>query len=241
MTCRGKHGFMAALSLVLALLLAGCGMAGAAAPDGAGSPVPAGAQSPGVAASPSPGQQPVLEAYAAVLRNEAEFFSTDTDKNVYLNDFLADNGVYETVLKATRFAVLDMDGDGVPEVVLELSRNDTPDFYEILHAADGAVRGYFVVYRGLEELKADGSFYFSNGAADGGWGKMQFGEKAFEPDVLGYSESRQEDADMTVSYFIGNEPATKEAYDAFMAEQFGKPGAVWHEFSQQEIETELFA
>jgi len=215
-------------------------MAGAATPDTAGSPSPAEAQSPGVA-SPSPGQTPVLGAYAAVMRNEAEFFSTDNNKDVYLNDFLADNGVYETVLKATRFAVLDMDGDGAPEVVLELSRNDTPDFYEILHAADGAVRGYFVVYRGLEELKADGAFYFSNGAADGGWGKMLFGATALVTDVLGYSESRQEGGDMTISYFIGNEPVTKEAYDAFMEEQFGKPGAVWHEFSQTNIETELSA
>ncbi len=184
---------------------------------------------------------PELEAYKAVLQNKAEFFSTDNKKNLYLNDFLTNKEIYEPIFKATHFTVLDMDGDKVPEVVLELSVGDNPQFYEVLHYMNGVVYGYLIVYRGLEELKADGTFCFSSGAADNGWGKLRFESNAFKTDILGYSKSSQGDTNLTISYFINNKPVTKESFDSFMNEQSGKKGAVWYEFSQKNIETELSA
>ena len=43
-----------------------------------------------------------------------------------------------------------MDGDEVPEVVLELSVDNNPEFYEVLHYMDDTVYGYNITYRGLE-------------------------------------------------------------------------------------------
>lgn len=183
----------------------------------------------------------VLEAYKAVLQNKAEFLSTDSKKNLYLNDFLTNKEIYGTIFKVTHFTVLDMDGDKVPEVVLELSVGDEPEFYEVLHYMNGVVYGYLIVYRGLEELKADGTFRFSSGAADNGWGKLRFESNAFKTDILGYSKSSQGDTNLTISYFINNKPVTKESFDSFTNEQSGKKDAVWYEFSQKNIETELSA
>lgn len=182
-----------------------------------------------------------LEAFKAVLQNKVEFFSTDNKKNLYLNDFLTNEEIYGTVFKVTHFAVLDMDGDKVPEVVLELSVGDAPEFYEVLHHMNGVVYGYLIVYRGLEELKADGTFHFSSGAADNGWGKLKFESNDFKTDALGYSKSSQGDANLTISYFINDKPVTKESFDSFINEQSGKKDAVWYEFSQENIETELSA
>lgn len=183
----------------------------------------------------------VLEAYKAVLQNKAEFFSTDNKKNLYLNDFLTNKEIYGTVFKVTHFTVLDMDGDKVPEVVLELSVGDEPEFYEVLHYSNGVVYGYLIVYRGLEDLKADGTFRFSSGAADTGWGKLKFDSNTFKTDMLGYSKSSQGDANLTISYYINDKPVTKESFDASINEQSGKKDAVWYEFSEENIETELSA
>lgn len=182
-----------------------------------------------------------LEAYKAVLQNKVEFFSTDNKKNLYLNDFLTNEEIYGTIFKVTHFTVLDMDGDKVPEVVLELSVGDAPEFYEVLHHMNGVVYGYLIVYRGLEELKADGTFRFSSGAADNGWGKLRFESNTFKTDMLGYSKSSQGGTNLTISYFINDKPVTKESFDSFTNEQSGKKDAVWYEFSLENIEAELSA
>ncbi len=284
MTYKSRSVFMVAVSLVLALLLAGCSVALGAvnatnqipdeasespaatdtpsvstsseveaspsptatdtpsvttSPDVEASPSPAAADTSGIATRPSSANSPVLAAYNAVLQNQAEFFSTDNKKKLKLNDFLTNKEIYETTFSVTRFTVLDMDGDNVPEVVLELSVANEPQFYEVLHYMDGAVNGYLIPYRGLTELKANGTFFFSGGAADSGVGKLKFESTAYTTDRLGYSQSSQGDTTLTISYFINNQSATKEAFDSFMNGQSGKKGADWYEFSQANIEAEL--
>lgn len=181
----------------------------------------------------------VWESYKAVLQNKAEFFSTDNKKNIYLNDFLTNKEIYGTVFKVTHFAVLDMDGDKVPEIVLELTADNNPEFYEVLHFMNGTVYGYIVVYRGLEVLKANGTFSYSNGVADNGCGKIIFESDAYKIAALGFSKSSQGNPNLNVSYFINNKPVTKEAFDSFMNEQDRKKDAAWYEFSQKSIDTEL--
>lgn len=100
-----------------------------------------------------------MEAYKAVLQNKAEFFSTDNKKNVYLNDFLTNEEIYGTVFKLTHFTVLDMDGDGTPEVILELTVGNYVEFYEVLHYMNNKVNGYIQVLRGFGNLKTDGTVH----------------------------------------------------------------------------------
>ena len=266
MTYKKKSVLTVALTLVLTALLAGCSVALGAAntttqtlkvaqsptatinnqtPDA----TPAQAAStatPSVTKNPSPTsggkiESPVLEAYKAVLQNKSEFMSIDNKRNLYLNDFLSNKEIYDTAFKATRFTVLDMDGDKVPEVVLELSVGDSPEFYEVLHYYNGIVRGYLIVYRGLEGLKADGTFRFSSGAADSGCGKMKFLSDAAKTDALGYSQSLQGDPNLSIAYYVDSKSVTKSAFDSFMNQQSAKKNATWYGFSQKNIDTALSA
>lgn len=182
----------------------------------------------------------VLDAYKAVLQNKVKFFSTDNKKSVYLNNFLTNKEIYGTTFKITHFTVLDMDGDKIPEVVLELSvGNNNPMCFEVLHYVKGEVYGYNIVYRGLQELKTDGTFGYSSGASDNGRGKLRFESKAFETDILGYSKSSQNNDGITISYFINNKPVTEESFSSFMKDEHGKKDVAWYEFSQKNIETQL--
>lgn len=186
--------------------------------------------------APTPADHPILEAYKAALEDKTELFSTDSKKKLYLHDFLTNQEIYGTEFTVTHFAVLDMDGDKKPEVVLELSVKNEPQFYEVLHEMDGTVCGYLIVYRGLEELKEDGSFQYSSGAADTGIGKLKFGSTAFQTDMAGSSESGPNG---TISYFINKKPVTKEAFDSLLKDQSEKKAAVWYEFTPEKIETVL--
>ncbi|MFT5875558.1 MAG: hypothetical protein ACI8WT_004551 [Clostridium sp.] len=181
----------------------------------------------------------VLESYKTVLQNKVNFFSVDDKNKIYLNDILKKQYPGNT-FKVTKFTVLDMDGDKIPEVVLELSNdNNNPMFFEILHYMNDAVYGYNIVYRGLEQLKTDGTAWGSSGASDNVCEKLRFESNTYQTDILGYSKSSQNSDGITTSYFINNKPVTKEAFDSFSKEQNAKKDAVWYEFYQKNIETEL--
>ena len=67
----------------------------------------------------------------------------------------------------TRFALLDLDGDGADELVLAIDYSGEEE-YVILTCYDGAVYANQVVHRGFLSPKADGTFEWSNGAFDNG-------------------------------------------------------------------------
>jgi len=180
-----------------------------------------------------------MDAYKAVLQNKAEFFSTDNNKNVYLNDFLTNKEIYETVFKLKQFTVIDMDGDGIPEVVLELTVGNYVEFYEVLHYKNDKVYGYIQVLRGFGNLKTDGTVHYSNSAFNNGYRKLSFETNACEDYILGYHNTERDNDVVTRTYFIDNKPVTEESYNAFVKEQDEKNDAVWYEFSEENIETEI--
>lgn len=179
----------------------------------------------------------VAEAYKAVLQNKAEFFSTDDSKNLLLNDFLVKEKNNGVIYKITHFAVVPMDGDKIPEVVLELTVGNYPEFYEILHYMNGKVYGYTRVYRALEGLKTDGTFWASGGASDNECEKLRFNLNNCEVDVLGGMKSSQGTDGLTVSYFINDKVVTKESFDVFRNKQGSKKDVEWYSFSEDNIKS----
>lgn len=178
-----------------------------------------------------------LEVYKKVLENKVDFFSTDDKKYVCLNEVL--NRYLDYSLKVRRFTVLDMDGDKIPEVVLELSCGEYGGEFEILHYMNGMVYGYNIPYRGLLQLKTDGTSIASGGAADNYIEKIRFSSNGFKYDVLGYSESSWDNDVISISYYIDNKQVTEESFKAFCNQQNVKEDVVWYKFSSKNIETQL--
>jgi hypothetical protein len=179
-----------------------------------------------------------IEAYKIVLQKEGDFFSTEDNKKILLNDYLKEY-LPEEQIELTHFTIIDMDDDNTPEVVLELSVDGYPESYEILHYSNEQVYGYHFVYRGLEQLKTDGTFWASNGAADNECDKLDFQNSEYETITLAYSESSQDRKGMTISYYVNNQPVTKESFDSFIQKQDAKDNVVWYELSKSNIEKEL--
>ncbi|MFT3983179.1 MAG: hypothetical protein QM697_04700 [Lachnospiraceae bacterium] len=180
------------------------------------------------------------DAYKAVLQNETGFISTEDNREAFLSDFLSRNSEFEGTYQITRFAVLDMDADHTPEVILELSLNDSPEQYEILRCSDGTVYGHNFVYRDIEMLKADGTYTYANGAADVGVTKiLSFHAGSVETETLGYTQSDFSGDEIKISYFVHNAAVTKETFDSFYDEQNEKKDVQWYEFSPENIDAQV--
>ena len=178
-------------------------------------------------------QKPFL-AYKDVLQNKTEFSTTSYAENgtktIYLDQLLNDD-----TFKFLNFAVLDMDGDKTPEIVIQYCLTGDypyPDYVEVLHYSDGIVYGYNFSYRGLYCLKNDGTFNWSNGADDNGYSKLRFTSNNCEYDDIGYCKSNLP----TGSYFIDNQTVTESEYQAFIKNQDNKKDAIWYDFNKKNID-----
>jgi hypothetical protein len=134
-----------------------------------------------------------------------------------------------------------MDGDKIPEIALELTVGNNVDFYEVLHfAEDKKVYGYNFGIRSLGDIKADGTFSWSNSAFNSGYGKLSFqSDGSVATDNIGYRDSENNNGVVNNTFVINNQPVTEEEYQSFENEQQGKKEATWYEFSQENIEVEL--
>ena len=135
----------------------------------------------------------------------------------------------------TRFALLDLDGDGADELVLNIDFSGEEE-YVILTCYDGAVYANQVVYRGFLSPKADGTFEWSNGAFDNGASRARF-----ENGVLVYDDfaAMSEGSDGNAVYTLNGESIDEAANSAFLDEQAAKDDLAWTEFSVDAVNAAL--
>ena len=135
----------------------------------------------------------------------------------------------------TRFALLDLDGDGADELVLNIDFSGEEE-YVILTCHDGVVYANQVVYRGFLSPKADGTFEWSNGAFDNGASRARF-----ENGVLVYDDfaAMSEGSDGNAVYTLNGESIDEAAYSAFLDEQAAKDDPAWTAFTLDALNTAL--
>ena len=90
------------------------------------------------------------------------------------------------------------------------------------------------------ELKDDGTFSFSGGVADNGFGTMEFTNEGIKINKITYSESSYDsNNDQIISYFVNQKSAAKEDFLSAINKQNEKPGVTWHDFTDDNIKTLL--
>ena len=119
---------------------------------------------------------PTKDNFLKVLHSKAAFIMKDVEqegvknkgKLMFLKNVLNDGEDSRTI---EQFTVFDLDGDGAPEVLLELSMNGDR---LVFHFEKGEIYGFMIPYRGMTDLKRDGSADGSGGADDSSISKFQF-------------------------------------------------------------------
>lgn len=179
--------------------------------------------------------------YKAVLLNNGDFISTDMqNKKINLTNIkevVTDDD--SITVEATKFAVMDLDNDGQNEIMLWIQINGISDYgFEILRYQEGAVYGYTLQYREFMDLKTDGTFIFSEGAADLGIGKLSFSGNGYVIDKLYYSKSQyNSNNELEVQYIANGTPYSEEEFNNDMSHQGEKSNVKWYELTPGNVES----
>ena len=76
----------------------------------------------------------------------------------------------DDTVKITKYAIIDLDQDNIPEIVLGITENKQSDCdFLVLRFQNGSVVGYDLTYRQMIDLKKDGAFGYLGGVADAGY------------------------------------------------------------------------
>ena len=185
----------------------------------------------------SAAQITAMEAYKAVLQSNMMFYSVDDNKDYKLNEFDYMND--GDPLEVYRFTVVDMDGDGLPEVVLDF--DNTRFGVEVLHYEGGRVYGFNMSY--MPGLAKDGIY---NGNASFAAYNIQYykitsiEKGTYKKESLArieYEFSANGDIVIT-SYRIGESKVTEDEFNSFVesiGDHIRDNEVVWHDFTEADI------
>lgn len=185
-----------------------------------------------------------INAYYSVLKNQSEMISAYTMERISLNQ---KKEVYPDSLKISLFAVVDLDNNGIPEVILpytHLNTEDSHEFYNILYYKEEHVYCLVLANRQFEDVKIDGTFYFSGGACYSGIATLSFIENKqegtpFTYNIFTYKEYHEQDPEtgkwIDYDIIVNNQNATKDEFDSAFETQMNKPDVTWHKLTDSEV------
>lgn len=159
-----------------------------------------------------------LPAIANVLNDGDEIYVPSTKTSMKLQEAL--NQEFTEGAGYDSFAVLDMDGDGKLDVVLNVTVNGEALGYMILTNANDVISAYGYYYRAMIGLKEDGSFSFSSSAAESGVATFYKDENG-DGQYKTLAESKL-DENGSVVYFVDGEAADEAAFTAVLDAQNAK-------------------
>lgn len=163
----------------------------------------------------------VRERYKAILLGEKDFVHIvnddhrDRDKRMNLENIkeVVSDEDWVTA-RVSKFAVIDLDGNGVEEIVLWIRVNEHLQGFdwgvEILYSQDQEVYGFSLPSRAFYNLKEDGTFEISGGMDESGVGRLRLTESGHEVE--------------RITCFPG---------------QAEKSDAVWHDLTADSVEAAL--
>ncbi len=166
----------------------------------------------------------------AVLGGQESFWHVEAQEYMTLSQVTR---VYDgQPVSFPRYAIADVDQDGSNEIILSQNVGGNEYYgYLVLKTADGVVYGHEVFYRAMLSLKADGTFSFSSGAVDNGFGYMSLSANGAALHELAASESGNE----RIDFYLEGQPVSQAVYEAAVDLQERKPEAVWYELTPENL------
>lgn len=181
----------------------------------------------------TPSDRAAFNAYQSVMQNKTTFTRAYDKQYVYLKQHI--NSFSDIPMQVTRFAVIDLDYDGMLEVILREAINGQDYGFLVFDYQGGLVYGFDFTYRAMTDLKADGTFYYSSGAADNGIGTLRFAKDEYFIAGITYCESGNDANNNVTSFYVNNEPSTLDAYRSAVDKWDDRIAVMWYDFTENNI------
>lgn len=166
----------------------------------------------------------VPEAFVDVMTGWETLHFTPAGEYMFLDSL--DRYYDGTPVTFNEYAVADVNQDGRDDVILSMQLGGDRYYgFLVLTEVEGNVGGYEYFYRAMIGLKADGTFSFSSGASDNGFGYASFG--GLSPDIVTLGERSSLSGH---SFYLNGKQVSEEAYQQAVQAQDRKPDAVWLPF-----------
>ena len=180
------------------------------------------------------GERQFISAYSHYAEGDGRTYGIHDLRTFYYGD----DQFPDAVVEAGRLAVIDLDRDGVNEMVIwpegEYEYLYSVVGYLILHRQGDEIYGYNPVYRAFGNLKSDGTFDWSGSAFNWGIGSALFTENGFEVKNITWCEIHSETDER---YFVDGAKATREEFEAATGwgPQNRKPEAAWFTYEDGKL------
>lgn len=178
----------------------------------------------------------MMKIFQSVLLNKRTFSCTDKVPACDTNAIYEYNGLLNEMSNTDayseyvcRFAVVDMDGDSIPEVLLELE-----DYtgYIILRYVEGQIRGNFLGYRAMSSIKENGTFGSENSAFETYVNKLYFiGDTLVADRKISWLMCNYD----KMYYRIDDLSVGEEDYERANALYEECPEVEWHDYTEEEV------
>ena len=175
-----------------------------------------------------------MQAYKAVLLNEAPFYDVYEEKDCKLNELECKDYITWEPIGVARFAVVDMDEDGMPEAVFDFGDVSCKSY--ILHYEEGKVYGFSTTY--MCDLTNDGwskqtddrtalffEYYQTKSVTKDGFQQELFAAQGYDRFDTGEH-----------IYSLHGEAVSEHVFEEFL-DAFGEREnrAVWHDFTEENV------
>lgn len=171
--------------------------------------------------------------FAAILSGEDVFFNRDQAEGMTIKQYCDSFGaVSEVDVSITKYATADLDADGVPELLLWITINETNDYGVLVLQYDRGVTGYEFAYRQMADIKTDGTFHYSCGASNHGVARLKFADSGWEYVIIGGLE----EVDSVTSFFWNGEIVSEDVFWVCFEAQSEKENVEWHPYPADSYE-----
>lgn len=174
----------------------------------------------------------------AVLLGDTQFLyvSDGNIETMVITDIPSLFDADDPLMKIWEFSVVDLNGDGEAEVILFVA-GAAGDMggKVILHQIGNEIYGYITDNRILVDLKADGTYVYSDptGLTEAGIAAIiNFSETDYVADKISYATGTYEGWD---TFVADHQAATEEEYLDVVSRQEKKQNAEWHDFTHENI------
>lgn len=176
----------------------------------------------------------LLDKYKKVLMNELpilfEYVVANGSKS-YLLENISFDGYW---MKPIRFSLTDMNQDLVPELIVQGDLGAF-GFTLIIREVEGGMIAHEFSHRQMHDLKSDGSFAASGGAAYSGYFYLDFDKHAYTINRIAETDTEEdEESNLKSIFYVGTTLTDEGEFWNFWNTLISKEPALWEHFKTKD-------